>query len=498
MEFSRFLFIFVIVLCILSIRSAVAESDEYEYEDEEVTSATAAPGASKQSMNSKENIRNLGTDEYEYEYEDEEVPAIPSDTPHFPNPVNQRHDHNQQEQLDFDLPMTNGFIRHGGGLMKIGRPLVDEIYINETVEKYDCVRFVDSLVQIIDAQDDEEEAMNVTAQIHELKQKMDKVLQMANRAINAADGRSEDSAATADATTRKVQPKNESQPTDHTEVNTKPQKRMSFREKQALRLQQRKEREIAREALRPKYRLGADCESLICASCKSIMDEFGQLIFNAIRDPKVRYVDQLTENFCGSKVIAVKYVDVVRDVCSAFEQENLGYKEAMVSAFEGLQRWDDANKLPKLAALKKNVCTAIGACENEQFDFQKEALHYTQEHWDDQCFTCQAFAKDLEERVHLTRHLTERSIVPLVAETCDRLDLEPHYRKVCQPMTQGKLLDDIAWLAKMHGESVVRKAKAELKFPDKLCQEIDWCKPWVDPEKLKEKEAEASMEQVFF
>lgn len=355
MEFSRFLFIFVIVLCILSIPSAVAESDEYEYDDEEETSATVTPGTSKQSMNSKENIRNLGTDEYEYEYEDEEVSAIPSDTPHFPNPANQRHDHNQQEQLDFDLPMTNGFIRHGGGLMKIGRPLVDEIYINETVEKYDCVRFVDSLVQIIDAQDDEEEAMNVTAQIHELKQKMDKVLQMANRAINAADGRSEDSAATADGTTRTVQPKNESQPTDHTDVNTKPQKRMSFREKQALRLQQRKEREIAREALRPKYRLGADCESLICASCKSIMDEFGQLVFNAIRDPKVRYVDQLTENFCGSKVIAVKYVDVVRDVCSAFEQENLGYKEAMVSAFEGLQRWDDANKLPKLAALKKNV-----------------------------------------------------------------------------------------------------------------------------------------------
>lgn len=76
--------------------------------------------------------------------------------------------------------------------------------------------------------------------------------------------------------------------------------------------------------------------------------------------------------------------------------------------------------------------------------------------------------------------------------------MDPHYRQVCQPLTEGKLLDDVAWLAKMHGESVVRKAKAELKFPDKLCQEIDWCKPWIDPEKLKEMEAEANMEQVFF
>jgi hypothetical protein len=66
------------------------------------------------------------------------------------------------------------------------------------------------------------------------------------------------------------------------------------------------------------------------------------------------------------------------------------------------------------------------------------------------------------------------------------------------PLAQGKLLDDISWLSKMHGESVARKAKAELKFPDKLCEEIDWCQPWIDPERLKEKEAQASIEQVFF
>lgn len=65
-------------------------------------------------------------------------------------------------------------------------------------------------------------------------------------------------------------------------------------------------------------------------------------------------------------------------------------------------------------------------------------------------------------------------------------------------MTKGKLLDDIAWLAKVHEESIVKKAKAELRFPDKLCEEIDWCEPWIDPEQLKEKEIRKQLEPVYF
>lgn len=38
----------------------------------------------------------------------------------------------------------------------------------------------------------------------------------------------------------------------------------------------------------------------------------------------------------------------------------------------------------------------MGACELEQFEFVTEPLDYTQEQWDDKCYTCQAFAKDLE------------------------------------------------------------------------------------------------------
>lgn len=327
------LFLVVIVLCV-QFYPTLSQADEYEYEDEE----PAAVGGQSQST-----IPAPSTaDEYEYEYEDEE----PSTTHFQQKPID-----NQMDNAD--IVARNGFIRHGGGLMKIGRPLVDDIYVNETMEKYDCVRFVDSLVHIVEPQDEDDDVMNVTAQIQELKQKMDRVMYMA--AYKTSETGGEGKEAPVDPSLRTIQPINETQ-ANATEAAEPKRKRMSFREKQALRLQQRKEREQAREALRPKFRLGADCETLICGSCKAIVDEFGQAVFNAIRDPKIKYIDQLTENFCGSKMIMVKYMDLVHDVCSAFEQETLGYKEALVSAFEGLQRWEDANKLPVLARMKKQVC----------------------------------------------------------------------------------------------------------------------------------------------
>jgi hypothetical protein len=76
--------------------------------------------------------------------------------------------------------------------------------------------------------------------------------------------------------------------------------------------------------------------------------------------------------------------------------------------------------------------------------------------------------------------------------------LDQTYDNVCKLLTRDKLLDDISWLAKVHSESILKRAKGEQKFEDKLCEEIDWCKPWVDSEKMKEKEAENSMEAVFF
>ncbi len=42
------------------------------------------------------------------------------------------------------------------------------------------------------------------------------------------------------------------------------------------------------------------------------------------------------------------------------------------------------------------VCVAVGACVASDFQFQTKATLRIQEQWDDKCFTCQAFAKELE------------------------------------------------------------------------------------------------------
>lgn len=53
--------------------------------------------------------------------------------------------------------------------------------------------------------------------------------------------------------------------------------------------------------------------------------------------------------------------------------------------------------------LVDQVCVDIGACEPEEFDFVHEPQDYTQEQWDDRCYVCQAFAKDLEVRKYVRR-----------------------------------------------------------------------------------------------
>jgi hypothetical protein len=67
------------------------------------------------------------------------------------------------------------------------------------------------------------------------------------------------------------------------------------------------------------------------------------------------------------------------------------------------------------------VCLEVGACAVDDFRFQTKSEHFTQEQWDDKCFTCQAFANDLEAKVQLTRQVTEGSIVPIVRDTCNRM-----------------------------------------------------------------------------
>ena len=65
-------------------------------------------------------------------------------------------------------------------------------------------------------------------------------------------------------------------------------------------------------------------------------------------------------------------------------------------------------------------------------------------------------------------------------------------------MIQGKLLDDIGWIAKVNEESTKRKEKSEYLFSDSLCQEIDFCKNYVDPDDQLQLDAEEEVTPVFF
>lgn len=61
----------------------------------------------------------------------------------------------------------------------------------------------------------------------------------------------------------------------------------------------------------------------------------------------------------------------------------------------------DYSLLIDLFLSPSKVCLDIGACAPSQFEFQSTPAIKQQEHWDDKCFVCQAFAKDLEVRVKI-------------------------------------------------------------------------------------------------
>ena len=101
--------------------------------------------------------------------------------------------------------------------------------------------------------------------------------------------------------------------------------------------------------------------------------------------------------------------------------------------------------------------------------------------------------------MQLSKGVTETNIAGVVGDTCNRLSgaLSPALMQLCEPLSQGKLLDDVAWIAKVHSEAPLRQARGEVGFADTLCEEVGYCERYVPPEELKRLQ-EQKMEQVFF
>jgi hypothetical protein len=357
------------------------------------------------------------TEEYEYEYEDVALENVMN---------------SEGEAQFFSGPIRETFygfhVNVGGGLMTIKKPLVDEAYLNETAVYYDCIKRADAWILALEPNNtDVEDEFDIMQQIATMKKKVDQAVAAANNiADSLSNGTKPNPQASSQqnnsATVAADKASDSAVNTTEKVADSRPKpKRLSFREKQDMRMKMRREKEQLREQQRPKFRLGASCETLLCGSCKAVVNEFAGVVHRAVNSSEIHYIEQLLSGFCASKEISLKYNDMVADICGLFQEETLGYKEALVMRFEAEEDWEGVSSRPRILQQQKAVCNAIGACTEEQFSFQSEPLYRSQEQWDEKCFVCQAFAIDLEERVQLTRHVTERNIVPIVAETCDRL-----------------------------------------------------------------------------
>jgi len=171
-------------------------------------------------------------------------------------------------------------------------------------------------------------------------------------------------------------------------------------------------------------------------------------------------------------------------MCMAVAGDKAGYKDALLVPFEAdANAWETATAPETLQPKVRRVCTTVGACSSVDFDMQLAPATKEQEHWDDRCYTCQAFAKNLEARLHVTKGLTEGGAQEMVQRTCGRLDFPvSSFKALCLPLTQSPLVQDISWIAFMHAEAIVKKARVEKLFPDTMCESIGYCTKWVDPD----------------
>jgi len=273
-------------------------------------------------------------------------------------------------------------------------------------------------------------------------------------------------------------------------------KKPSFRELQAQKMDARKEKEASRHVVKGSLQAGASCESLICGACKVVAEEFSHAVMEGGTEEKYPYVEDVAAGFCARNVFQLRYQELVRNTCMTIFGDKAGYRDAILHPLEEEEaHWDKLSEAARLVPRIKRSCLAIGGCSKESFEMNLAPKSKEQEHWDDKCYVCQAFAGELEERLHLMKGITEVSVKEIVRAGCDRVHFpSKEFEGMCAPLVQGALLDDISWIAFMHSESIARKGKAEKIFAESLCESVNFCEKWVDPDA----EEEEAQEEVFF
>jgi hypothetical protein len=378
----------------------------------------------------------------------------------------------QQQQQQQKVAKTTYKKSVGGGLGRVSVVLATEKFITTTAAQYGCI--LQSQLGV------KQQSKNATKIQRSLQENEKRQQEEFGKVVIDGDGG-----------TQHVPP-----PTAAAK-----EKKMSYRELQEQKREQRLKAEMEKEALKGKFDLGVSCETLVCGACKVMVEEFADAVLQGLADPRYVYVEDLLSDFCQRKEIAQKYSELVSSICFSIASDKGGYREAFLLPFEAdAPDWSNVKRAEGLVAKKMQICAStVGACSATQFQFNRKPRRREEEHWDDKCHVCQAFALDVEERVQLSAPgtITESSIVSVVSDTCNRMYLPQDLTPTCAQLAQGKLLDDISWISKVHSEALIRKAKAEVSFADALCQEVGFCEKWLDPEELRKRE-EAKMDQVFF
>lgn len=437
------------------------------------SSASAKTGAGTATAAASVDAASGTSSGYYYYYDEESEEAAPADTKaaqqQHPAPAKAKEPEPSRADLyglDDGSASSGGFGGHGSGMpppvppgkygfsLNIrGRPVISSgqvmtpTFLNRTVNEFDCVLRRDygtkrdmlspaDLAALEAARNiqshgvadpnSDEEIINRILNQHQQSLMDEEEAEAAAAAVKAV----EDAAAASDKAVKK---------------------RLSFREKEMMKMEARKAEYARSRRAIPLYRMGPTCEDRICYSCRIVVEEFGLAVLRAVRDPKYRYImDVADDGFCNSRDIYLKYKEQVYDMCNIIVKANKDYKDFLVASFEEedlkvvdattkplpgtkdkyAHYWDYLSKniaaqTAFLHERKRNVCIALGACSSSDFEIATTAVYRQQEFWNETCFVCQAVVRDMETRVVLEKGVTESKATSIVGQTCAKMGLVP-------------------------------------------------------------------------
>ena len=227
-------------------------------------------------------------------------------------------------------------------IRKFNRISLSELFLNITSERYDCILRKNSFVLALEPENETVVNKHEVMEKHvsSVKEMIRSVQTQANAHIHK---RKEGIGAT-----KKIASKHSSEnefknsieePAPASNLNSSlssntslsndtvvTRKKLSYRERLNLTILAKKEREKQREKIRPKFRLGADCETLLCASCKIFTREISTFLQRKLleiaiteRPNRVRIVENALPSFCRSEYLTSTYKEMVPDMCLNFE-----------------------------------------------------------------------------------------------------------------------------------------------------------------------------------